>query len=291
MRRCRSRLRVAATDLAPVPDPDPGGESSMRPPPHPPEAERRILDPDVPAPDPASPAQDADPLEPDADPPTAVPPPLGGWRGAAWSPPYRAATVLVLVALLAAVIVAVVMWRGRPRPVAGEAPVPLATVASTTASGAVPLGAGPSGGGGRPTATPTGLVVAVVGKVRRPGLVTVAPGSRLVDAVAAAGGALPGVDLTPLNLARRVSDGEQIVVGAPAPVVPGGGPAPQTAQVNLNTAAAEQLETLPGVGPVLAQRIIQWRDEHGGFQRVEQLQEVAGIGSRTFDRLRDRVTL
>lgn len=141
-------------------------------------------------------------------------------------------------------------------------------------------------------------MVSVVGKVRKPGLVEVQAGARVADALKAAGGPRRGVDLTTLNLARKVVDGEQINVGAPAaPVggaggtgVPGGSGAPP-GKISLNTATAQQLEELPGVGEVTAQSILDWRSRHGGFTAVEQLREVDGIGERRLAALRDLVTI
>lgn len=138
------------------------------------------------------------------------------------------------------------------------------------------------------TAVEPELVISVVGQVERPGLVTVEPGSRVADAVGAAGGALPDTDLTGLNLARRLTDGEQLYVAVPVP--------PQAAagrtgdgKVDLNTATEEQLDELPGVGEVTAKRIVQWRSEHGRFESVEQLRDVGGIGSSRFAKLRELV--
>lgn len=161
----------------------------------------------------------------------------------------------------------------------------------------VPL-APPSPVAASPTATESGgaLVVHVAGRVRHPGVVRLPPGSRVIDALEAVGGPDPGVDLTPLNLARVLADGEQVLVGVTPPPAPvpdvdtpaggtGGGP------INLNTATREQLESLPGVGPVLAQRIIDWRERHGRFSAVEELQEVSGIGPRIFEQLADLVTV
>ncbi|EFF90984.1 LOW QUALITY PROTEIN: ComE operon protein 1, partial [Streptomyces sp. e14] len=127
-------------------------------------------------------------------------------------------------------------------------------------------------------------------------------GSRVVDALQAAGGTRPGTDLGGLNRARFLVDGEQVVVGGPAPAagpaVPGsaaggasgpGGAAGPTAPVSLSTATVDQLETLPGVGPVLAQHIVDYRTRHGGFRSVDQLREVNGIGDRRFADLRPLV--
>jgi competence protein ComEA len=150
------------------------------------------------------------------------------------------------------------------------------------------------------------IVVDIEGKVARPGVLRLPSGSRVLDALHAAGGALPGTDLTSLNQARALNDGEQIVVGAPAGIGPGAaaGPAPQAsaragghgkprpaAPIHLNTATADQLEQLPGVGPALAQRILDWRSAHGQFESVGQLQEVRGLGASKFTALRDLVTL
>jgi competence protein ComEA len=140
-------------------------------------------------------------------------------------------------------------------------------------------------------------VVAVAGKVRRPGLVRLPPGARVADAIEAAGGLLPGTDLATVNLARKVADGELIVVGVPAPAPPAAGsagpagPAAPGDKVNLNTATLAQLDTLPGVGPVLAQRILGYRTNHGGFRSVTDLRQVDGIGDSRFEQLKDLVTV
>lgn len=144
-----------------------------------------------------------------------------------------------------------------------------------------------------PTAGPVTsgtIYVHILGAVERPGLYELRQGARAVDAVAAAGGFLDTADQAQLNLARFVVDGEQIVVpeiGA-AIAVPG---AASDGKVNLNTADAAALETLPRVGPALAERIIDWREANGRFTAVEDLLSVTGIGDKTFDGLKDLVTV
>lgn len=150
------------------------------------------------------------------------------------------------------------------------------------------------------TATPTPVkfvVVDVAGKVRRPGVVRLPLGSRVADALRAAGGVRAGVDIGLLNLARPLADGEQVVVGlGPVGVEPGAPGAGSGvagsaagAVVDLNAATLADLDVLPGVGPVLAQRILDWRAAHGPFTSVDQLREVSGIGDRKFEDLRSRV--
>ncbi|MFE3325078.1 helix-hairpin-helix domain-containing protein [Streptomyces sp. NPDC059176] len=137
------------------------------------------------------------------------------------------------------------------------------------------------------------IVVDVSGKVRRPGVLRLPPGSRVADALRAAGGVMAGTDVTGLNRARVLMDGEQVVVGVTAP--PGAGPragdgTSPTASVSLNSATAEQLDTLPGVGPVLARHIVDYRTEHGGFRSVDELRDVTGIGDRRFAELKPLVS-
>lgn len=135
------------------------------------------------------------------------------------------------------------------------------------------------------------LVISVVGHVRSPGLVTVPSGSRVADALRAAGGANPGVDLTTLNLARKLTDGEQLAVGVPAAQAAPVGSSAAASKIDLNSATAEQLDSLPGVGEVTARRITDWRTQHGGFSSVEQLRDVDGIGESKFEKLREQVTV
>ena len=148
---------------------------------------------------------------------------------------------------------------------------------------------------GRRSIAPNGgsIVVSVKGRVTRPGLVTLPEGSRVDDAVQAVGGAVPGVDLFDLNLARRLTDGEQIYVGVPAPPETDAAPsrAGRPAKIDLNTATLAELDSLPGVGEVTAQRIVERRTQRGRFTAVEQLREIDGIGEARFARLRELVTV
>ncbi|WP_019146121.1 ComEA family DNA-binding protein [Aeromicrobium massiliense] len=204
------------------------------------------------------------------------------------------AHVRVVGVVLTAAAVVTVWWVLAGRPSEHAVPVTVETPASASpepaASAATP------GAGGTEAGQP--LVVDVAGKVRRPGIVELPAGSRVVDAIEAAGGVRGRPDTTSLNLARKLVDGEQVLVGveaaavpvAPAPGgVPGAAPAPG-AVVDLNTATLEQLDTLPGVGPVTAQAILSWREEHGSFTSVDDLLDVKGIGEATLAELRDLVS-
>jgi competence protein ComEA len=214
-----------------------------------------------------------------------------GWRTARLDPGRPGGLALVLVAAVGAVLAAVGVWREAPRtePVAD---LPALVERTTTASSAP---AAPAGRAPTP-APPDPLVVSVAGRVARPGLVRVPAGSRVADVLAAAGGALPGTDLAGVNLARKVSDGEQVAVGVPGVAGPATAPsatntdaAVPAGPLDLNSATADQLDALPGVGPVTAQRIVDWRTRNGSFAAVDQLREVDGIGERRFAQLRDLV--
>ena len=147
--------------------------------------------------------------------------------------------------------------------------------------------------------------VDVDGRVRRPGVVELPEGSRVVDAIEASGGLARGADTGPLNLAQPLVDGEQVVVpsrgdrasalaGAaiPCSATPAPTPAaPATGQVSINSATEAELDTLPCIGPVLAAAIVEWRTQNGGFSSVEQLQEVSGIGPATYAELAPLVRL
>lgn len=192
-----------------------------------------------------------------------------------------------LVVLLALLLGGAGLWyvRSLPRPVQLRTePVPLAV---------------PAPGPGSASPSPTVLLVDVAGWVRRPGVYEFREGARIVDAIEAAGGARPGAALEMLNLAAPLADGTQVLVvkagAAPAPA-PGAPAAPGAAGapgglVNVNTASATELEALPGIGEVIAQRIVDHRTANGPFASVEELLEVSGIGEAILGSIRELVTV
>lgn len=208
-------------------------------------------------------------------------PPAGGPR---WQPDRRAVVAAGIAVLIAALITGWWVLSSRPRELAVHTTGAGATaVLTSTAPSGAPAPA-PSAGG---SSSPARLVVDVAGKVRHPGVYELSPGARVVDAVTAAGGVRKGVSTTALNLAAPLRDGEQVLVGVRGAAPPGdaGGDAADTgspALVDLNSATLEQLQSLPGVGPVLGQRILDWRATHGRFGSVDQLDEVSGIGPAKF---------
>jgi competence protein ComEA len=203
---------------------------------------------------------------------------------------------LSLVGILAVVVLlvgAAALVRSWP------APEPIAAGARP-ANSAAPALIGPVEGFGAESPTPTvaaSLVVHVVGEVRRPGVVALPAGSRVADAVEAAGGLRRGAELGATNLARVLADGERVDIGGDEAAgsgtgVPGGVGSAVGAHVgliDLNTATAEQFDTLPGIGPVTAAKILAWRAEHGRFSVVDELAEVPGIGPKTLAELRPHV--
>ncbi|KJS53871.1 hypothetical protein VM98_22725 [Streptomyces rubellomurinus subsp. indigoferus] len=227
----------------------------------------------------------------------------------------RAVAGLAILLLFAVGYAVQHFWLGRPEAVAVPA-LASASLPAAVVSAGLPAEAVPAAGPGAPSGAAAGagppegpaasgaeaaVVVDVGGRVRSPGLHTLPGGSRVADAVRAAGGALPETDTRSLNLARVLTDGEQIVVGDPAPApalvaAPASGAGPPGAAaprppVSLNRATLEQLDALPGVGPTLAQRILAYRAAHGSFRSVDQLRQVSGIGVRTFAELRPLLTL
>jgi len=226
------------------------------------------------------------------------------WLDAVRADPGRAGGIaLGAIAVLAVLVTVFTLIRSPQAPVAA-AKLPPVEMVSSAVPQPTPLGSSSS----QPS---TSVVVSVVGLVRQPGLVTLAPDSRIADAVAAAGGTLTGADTLGLNMARHVGDGEQIVVGitmpagrAPAlgsssgtgpgrPAAADASPSPSrpSAPVDLNTATAEQFDGLPGVGRVMAAAIVAWRSSHGKFTSVDQLGEVDGIGPVRLEKLRPLVRI
>ncbi|WP_307842734.1 ComEA family DNA-binding protein [Salinibacterium sp. NK8237] len=135
------------------------------------------------------------------------------------------------------------------------------------------------------------LFVHVTGAVARPGLFELAEGARVIDAIAAAGGFTDDANRDQLNLARLLTDGEQFAVPAAGDGDDAAGATESDGRVNLNTADAAALDTLPRIGPAMAARILAWRDANGRFTSIDDLRNVAGIGDATFDGLRDLVTV
>jgi competence protein ComEA len=164
-----------------------------------------------------------------------------------------------------------------------------------TAPGVETLGRSPVPTPATETTGAATMVVHVAGWVETPGLVRLPVGARVGDAVAAAGGIRPGARLTDLNLAQPLTDGEQVAVPAPGSSTPlpgdAGGGEEDDGLVRLNSATAEELERLPGVGPVLAERIVGHREDMGPFERVEDLLEVPGIGEAKLASIRDLVVV
>ncbi len=233
-----------------------------------------------------------------------------GWLAKVRADPGRAGAIaLAVIAAVAVLITVFTVLRDRPAPVLSAKLPPVEMVSAA--------GPHPAESSADPAPVADQVVVSVVGLVHKPGLAMLSPGSRIADALTAAGGALDGADTIGLNLARPLVDGEQIVVGlappagppvlgssvgaaSPPPEAPRSvtGPTPTATAtatkpglkgsepVNLNTATVEQLDALPGVGPVTAAAIVAWREAHGKFADVDQLGDVDGIGPARLEKLR-----
>lgn len=215
-----------------------------------------------------------------------------------WAVSRRAATAAVLgLALLAGIVVLRTLPR-EPAVTVELDPLPGAVEPGGESAAAPAAMPGPTAVPGPTTVPATEIVVHVVGEVASPGVVRLPAGSRVTDALDAAGGATGSADLAALNLARTLTDGEQVRVPAPgeAGAVPGspGGSAPPggpAAPLDLNAATAADLDALPGIGPVLAERIVAWRTANGRFSRVAELTEVSGIGPALLADLEPLVTV
>ena len=258
----------------------------------------------------AQPDRDAEDRDADTDPNSLLPRWLpdgstqhdDGWLAKVRADPGRAGAIaLAAIAAVAVLVTIFTLMREQPAPVV-SAKLPPVDMASSARRGPSPSASA------RPNQP---VVVSVVGLVHTPGLVTLAPGARIADALKAAGGTTDGADTIGLNMARQVDDGEQIVVGiAPVkgqPAVVGSSVSPGSAArgpsgspsrpakgapvavIDLNTATVQQLDTLPGVGPVRAAAIVAWRDANGKFTSVDQLGEVDGIGPGRLEKLRPLV--
>ncbi|KUL42974.1 DNA-binding protein [Streptomyces regalis] len=212
----------------------------------------------------------------------------------------RSVVALTVVLVLAAGFAVQHFWAGRAQSVRAPEVVRAAAPYGGGERGeeAVAGASAADAPGAVGTAAPE-IVVDVSGKVREPGIHRLPAGSRVADALRVAGGVRPGTNTDGLNRARLLVDGEQVIVGGPAAAlgpVPGTGPggaavagAAPSGPVSLNSATVDQLDTLPGVGPVLAQHIIDYRTQHSGFRSVDELREVNGIGDRRFADLRNLV--
>lgn len=226
----------------------------------------------------------------------------GDWLSSVRADPGRAGVVaLGAVGVLAVFVTIFTVMRQPPAPASVNLPPVQMSLSSTVTSS-------------DPSQVPTAVVVSVVGLVQRPGLVNLTEGARVADAVTAAGGVVDGADVITINMAQRVADGDQIVVGLKPVVgqpagmassVVGAAQAPGRStsgkasgkestsgdRVNLNTATEIEFEKLPGIGPVMAASIVRWRTEHGRFTSVDQLSEVDGIGPGRLEKLRALVDL
>jgi competence protein ComEA len=233
-------------------------------------------------------------------------------RAVGWLRPTPAELVGLAILLVGALVASVLLWSGataRPA-VLADAATGIDASAAAVGRPADPMDVGdrPGTDGAQPpsaatTEPPGPVTVHVAGAVHRPGLVELPPGSRVGHAIEAAGGVRPDADLATVNLARLLTDGEQVHVlregeAPPAATSPpegtgvasgGGGLGPE-GRVDLNRATAAELEALPGIGPAKAAAIVEHRETHGPFTEPGDIRGVAGIGEKTFQRLADRIT-
>ena len=214
---------------------------------------------------------DAGPAAFESDAGDDIPRQLPRWF-ARWDPRARKAALLLITGL--AVVIAWWWWSGQPEPVQS-----MNDVAGINAD--INAGVDPELALEAVSGT---VLVHVVGKVAEPGVVELPIGSRVQDAVDAAGGATNNKALESVNLARVVVDGEQIVVGAPAE-------GSASSKISINSASAAQLDELPGVGPAIAERIVQWRETNGPFTSIDELTEVSGIGPSILEQIRDLASM
>jgi competence protein ComEA len=185
---------------------------------------------------------------------------------------------LAMLALFVVVLAGTVFFLRRPEPPA------VVTIVTVTP---------------RPTAPPASIIVDVRGAVNKPGVYTLPVGSRMQDVLTLAGDVTSSADTRPLNLARRLNDGEQIYVplvgeATPAPIPVTGkaaptAPKPASGKINLNTATLAELDTLPGIGPAIAQRILDYRAQNGDFKTIDDLKKVRGIGDALFNQIKDLI--
>ena len=190
------------------------------------------------------------------------------------APPPQAIKPILKIVIAVVIVTAGLVWLNRPSPVSvPEVTSPGIPIASNSQATALPLGLDQ-------------IVVDVKGDVLTPGLVTLPAGARVADAIAAAGGVIPSADVTSLNLAERLSDGQMIFIGNAQSMGLSSDP-----RVDLNLATQADLDSLPGVGPVMAGRIIAWRESNQRFHSIEELQEVPGIGPKVFANLKPLVRI
>ena len=190
------------------------------------------------------------------------------------TPPLQAINPILKIVIMAVLATAGIVWLNRP------APVPVPEVASP----GIPISA--SSGVSVSSQGLDQIVVDIKGDVLTPGLVTLPAGARVADAIAAAGGVTPSADLSGINLAERLSDGQMIFIGNAQSMQ-----LSSDSRINLNLATEADLDSLPGVGPVMAGRIIAWRESNQRFHSIEELQEVPGIGPKVFANLKPLVRI